>query len=317
MKNFSAWSRWIGAIFWSLWLAGCSPEGVGGDDELKEAHYLAGRNLVQSMDYKGAEAAFKKAIEVNPQSSAAHYDLGLLYANKLVEGAVTQEERDWDYVAAIYHLERYLRLSPKPKLADQVRQQIMACKIEVTKTVPATLLSQNLQNEFERLSNTNGLLRKQVEQMKLEMAQQAYASSNRLATLQAQYAAAVAAANNTPQPTPQRVEPNSPPPTRAVEKVSRQPATAGEKPSPNSNTKQPPSASSRQPANPPPHSSPPSRSKGQETASTRHYKAQSGETFASIARKHRIPITSLIAANPTIEPRKLKAGQTLKIPESR
>jgi LysM repeat protein len=39
-----------------------------------------------------------------------------------------------------------------------------------------------------------------------------------------------------------------------------------------------------------------------------------GETLASIARKHGISLESLESANPSVNPRKLKAGQVLNLP---
>lgn len=38
------------------------------------------------------------------------------------------------------------------------------------------------------------------------------------------------------------------------------------------------------------------------------------ETLASIARRHRVNLQSIISANPGLEPRRLKVGQTIKIP---
>ena len=38
------------------------------------------------------------------------------------------------------------------------------------------------------------------------------------------------------------------------------------------------------------------------------------ETLASIARVHRVSLQSIMAANPSLEPKRLRAGQTIKIP---
>jgi len=40
------------------------------------------------------------------------------------------------------------------------------------------------------------------------------------------------------------------------------------------------------------------------------------ETLASIARTYRVRLESILAANPSLEPKRLKAGQTIKIPAS-
>jgi LysM repeat protein len=38
------------------------------------------------------------------------------------------------------------------------------------------------------------------------------------------------------------------------------------------------------------------------------------DTLASIARAHRVRLESILAANPTLKPRRLQPGQTIKIP---
>jgi LysM repeat protein len=42
-----------------------------------------------------------------------------------------------------------------------------------------------------------------------------------------------------------------------------------------------------------------------------------GETLASIAKRYHIKLSSLQAANPSVEPRRLKAGQVIALPVSR
>ena len=69
-------------------LAGCLPSAQNQSDEEKEPHYLAGKNHVNAMDYKGAIESFEKALEVNPQSGLAHFELGWLYDQKGIEETV-------------------------------------------------------------------------------------------------------------------------------------------------------------------------------------------------------------------------------------
>ena len=47
---------------------------------------------------------------------------------------------------------------------------------------------------------------------------------------------------------------------------------------------------------------------------TRTHKVESGETPYSIARKYGVKLNSFMAANPGLEPRKLRVGQTVNIP---
>ena len=46
----------------------------------------------------------------------------------------------------------------------------------------------------------------------------------------------------------------------------------------------------------------------------RAYKVQSGDTMAAIARKNGLKLSVLMAANPGVEPQKMRAGQILNLP---
>ena len=59
-----------------LLLSGCLPSAPG--DEEKEPYFLAGKSRVNTMDFKGAVESFEKAVEVNPKSAPAHFELGWL-----------------------------------------------------------------------------------------------------------------------------------------------------------------------------------------------------------------------------------------------
>src|SRR5258706_119260 len=95
------------ALICSAALYGCIPAGPGQAGEEKEPHFQAGRARVNAMDYTGAIEAFEKALEVNPHSGAAHFELGWLFADK-----------DPNPAAAIYHYEQYLRLRPDAENAE-------------------------------------------------------------------------------------------------------------------------------------------------------------------------------------------------------
>jgi LysM repeat protein len=296
MTFCSAWSRGIVSVLLVvLFGAGCS---FSNDDrdEKKDAHYLTGHHRRQNMDYKGAAEAFEKALEVNPQSSAAHLELGLLYAEKLNEGAITEEERSRNLATAIYHLERYIMLKPKSAWAVHVREQIKGCKYELAKTAPFTLLPNTVQAELERLNSTNAALHRQVEHLKLQLAQQAYSFSNYLATLQA--------------PTVTAPNPVSSQDTAAV----RTNSPRAESPAP---TRHLPSSTGRHilSLQNPAHAKPVGASpRSSNVVSSRTHSVRHGETLASIARMHNVPLGSLIAVNPGVDPRRLRVGQTVKLP---
>jgi tetratricopeptide (TPR) repeat protein len=143
----------VAVVLLGLGLGGCYPAAENGLDEQKNPYYLAGKERVASRDYKGAIEAFEKAIEVNPRSALAHFELGVLY-----------EQRENDYPAAIHHYNRVLKLRPSGDYpAEHARLRIPACKQEMIKTDTLTTINPAALQEFERLRDENQQLRKQIE----------------------------------------------------------------------------------------------------------------------------------------------------------
>jgi tetratricopeptide (TPR) repeat protein len=125
-------------------LSGCLPTPQSPSEEEREPHFVAGKRHVSQLDYRGAIECFEKALEVNPQSSSAHFELGCLY-----------EQKESDPAAAIYHYEHYLRLRPQAENADLVHQQITACKQELARTVSLGPINEKQQHELDKLVEEN------------------------------------------------------------------------------------------------------------------------------------------------------------------
>lgn len=244
---------------------GCLPSGSNPLEEQREPHFLTGKSRVNSMDYEGAVEAFEKAVEVNPRSASAHFELGLLCENN-----------QQDFAAAIYHFDRYLKLRPKDEYAEVVLQRIVACKQELAKSVSLAPLSQSMQKELERYSSENRDLKQKLE------AWQAYYTANG--------GRGTTPANPLETMPPVYVPPANPqlqPPTRAT--------TA---PPPTTRTATAPQQTPAKPVR----------------ILTRSYAVKSGETPASIARKYGVKLDVLMAANPGLNPSRLRVGQTLVVP---
>ena len=139
------WPLFARALFFAaaLVLTGC-PSGQSAADEEKEPHFLAGKSRVNAMDYQGAIDSFQKALEVNPRSGAAHFELALLL-----------EQRDPDPAAAIYHYEQYLKLRPKAGNAQVVQQRILACKQELARSVSLGPVTEKQQRDIEKMVEEN------------------------------------------------------------------------------------------------------------------------------------------------------------------
>ncbi|MBI5773275.1 MAG: LysM peptidoglycan-binding domain-containing protein [Verrucomicrobia bacterium] len=159
--NFSPTIRLALVLAGALCWQGCSPGGSTAVDEQKEPHYLRGLGLASSFDHKGAIAAFGKALEVNPRSASAHFELALLL-----------DKHENNPAAAIYHFEKFLELKPNSDRADIIRPRITACKQELAKSFLLTTGTQNAQPELEKLKlelerivAENMQLRRQLEQL--------------------------------------------------------------------------------------------------------------------------------------------------------
>jgi tetratricopeptide (TPR) repeat protein len=153
MLRFPVMPNWVVALCLALCCGGCIPADSHLDEE-KDPHFQHGRNLVNGQDFKGAVEEFEKALETNPRSAAAHFELGWLYENKVN-----------DYAAAIYHYQRYLQLQPDSdrSQAIDVKERIRGCKQQLANSEFPLPNSQNLQREVDRLTAENLLLRQQLD----------------------------------------------------------------------------------------------------------------------------------------------------------
>lgn len=143
------------AAICGLALCGCNPPGQSVADEEKEPQFLIGRSRVNTMNFAGAIEAFEQALEKNPQSGAAHFELGWLYAEK---------ESDW--AAAIFHYQKYLKLRPVANNAETVRQQIFRLKQELAKGVLPVPASNEMQKQLEQLADDNRRLTEELDKLK-------------------------------------------------------------------------------------------------------------------------------------------------------
>jgi LysM repeat protein len=229
-------------------LSGCGPSAARLADEEKEPQFLIGRSRVNAMDYQGAMEAFEQALETNPRSAAAHFELGWLYA-----------EKDAAPATAIYHYEKFLKLRPAADNAETIRQHIFRLKQELAKGVLPIPPSTEIQRQLEQLAEENRQLRDQLDR---------------------QRAAAATTATN-------------PPPVQA-----RSTLTSAVNPGPVSR--------------PAPHPGALAATRSQPAAST--HRVQAGETPMAIARRYNVKLDALLTANPGLNPKRMRIGQSLVIP---
>lgn len=159
MMNLRAGWRLFFLVFSLAICSGCFQFSQDSIEEEKDPNFLEGKKRLNSLDYSGAIEYFEKALQANPRSAAAHFELGILYEQKVN-----------DYGAAIYHYQRHLQLRPNSPMAEVVKQRITACKLELAKTVSFAVVNREVQRDLEKLSSTNALLKKELETVQAELA---------------------------------------------------------------------------------------------------------------------------------------------------
>lgn len=234
-------------------LSGCLPGGDDDLDEQRDPNFLAGKAYLNTFNYRAAAEAFEKALESNPRSASAHFELGLLYEQKLaVENSPA---------IAIYHFDKFLQLRPNSEHAQIVKQKILACKREIAKPFTVEPGTQPYLREYERLKAENLQLKSQLELWHVYY-------SNLMTKGQAVVAAPAqgadtkgVVASSTPQP------PIQPLPSQLAQQQQ-----------------------------------------------FIKYTVQAGDTMAGIAKKHGVSLNALFAANPGVDPRRIKIGQVINVP---
>src|SRR5688572_19760073 len=142
---------------------GCSPVRETKVDEQRNPYFIEGKERIGTRDYRGAIAAFEKALEVNPRSALAHFELGVLYEQH-------SEQQEDDYVSALYHYNQVVRLRPHTYPADNARQRIASCKQELVRSQSMAPVYQQTIRELDRLKDENQQLRRQVELLQAQEA---------------------------------------------------------------------------------------------------------------------------------------------------
>jgi len=143
---------------------GCSPTAQGQLDDEKEPHFGLGKSRINQMDYHGAVEAFQEALEVNPRSAAAHFQLAWLF-----------EAKESDPAAAIYHYQQYLKFDPAARNAEVIRQRIESCKQQLAANVLPPPSAPAAQRQLEDLADKNRQLQSEVEKWRAYYAAQSAA----------------------------------------------------------------------------------------------------------------------------------------------
>jgi tetratricopeptide (TPR) repeat protein len=188
------------------------------------------------------------------------------------------EEKEPDPAAAIYHYQQFLKLRPNADTAEAVKQRITNCKQDLAKAVLPLPSAPGVQHDLEQLVQENKQLRAELEQWR------AYYRA------QTNHPVQVATQSVTLQP----VQPVQQPVQQVQQPVQTHTVSS----------------------NPPPQYHAPSTRTASPRATTpsRTYVVQPRDTLAAISRKFNVKLDALASANPGIDVRRLRVGQTVNIP---
>ncbi len=331
MMNRSDCARVLLMLAFCLGLAGCSGFLDGAADGEEDVNITRARSQVAAYNYDAAIALLEKAIEANPQQVKAHWELGLIYYQYVT-----------NYPAAIYHFEKVLAINPKWQHAASARSFIDVSTTELAKKAPPGPQSPRVQAIIDDLSSKVLNLNKEIARLKeqlqsqqtlvqqltvertqlwqqirtLQAAAQAATQTAAQATAQAnaQAAALAAAQRAAAQPRPSVPSPSTfAGGSNFVQRPSPSPGVANTGGTSVLPSRQPPPASAAAPRTQAPIPQV-IRAQTPAPAKAKTHLVRPGDTLVSIAGRYGVSLKDLQAANPTVEPKRLKAGQTLKLP---
>lgn len=268
--------RWLQALLVGsigLMWAGCHPSDDVMLDDSKNPLIKSGLRSVSALDYDEAIEYFETALEANPRSVRAHYELGLLH-----------EKQKQDFVTAIYHYQRVLKLKSDGYPADNVKLLIDGCRQELVKNQALGPVMQEMQVHLEELKQTNSHLRREVVQLRnqLELAQKQNETEQEPADFRT-------ATHRTQLPrttfTPDNRQPGPTDPNPRSGQI--RPRQFRPSPTPNPPTGQP---------------------------RMRYHTVKKGETLYSIARYYNVNVRTLQLANRGVRPESLTIGRRLRVP---
>ncbi|MBI3417487.1 MAG: LysM peptidoglycan-binding domain-containing protein [Verrucomicrobia bacterium] len=198
-----------------------------------------------------------------------------------------------DYAAAIYHFRKFLQFRPNDAHADTVRQFINVSVQELARSASLGPVSIEVQKQLNRLADENWKLKQQVDQLQKALT----GATNRTASP----SAALPGPTNQLVPADATAAPSVEKPAPKSAPLSAAPAKNGTK-----------------------SKTAPAQTKIRNEESTVAAKSPGGRTHVvranesaeGIARRYGIRFSSLLVANPQLDPKRMKPGQVLKIPTS-
>jgi len=264
--------------------AGCDRWAGSPRNEAQEANFIEGNNFRIQGQTNRAIQSFERALHVNPSNALAHMTVADLYFNT------------GDYTSAAYHYSRCARLQAERggKPDSSIQSSIEGCELQLAVKYSDKLGRQQTDARLDELRQKLAEREDALDKLSKELARLRVATNS--PTPSSESGPAFVAADSNPSPTssssPSPSSRGATPTQGPVAQESRPVRTASPSPDPAGAT------------------SSPSRTPGR----TRTYTVRSGDTPAAIARRAGVSTKALMAANPGLNPSRLRPGQVIKLP---
>ncbi|MBM3821730.1 MAG: LysM peptidoglycan-binding domain-containing protein [Verrucomicrobia bacterium] len=300
MEWLRKWKFWMLLLTASGLGAACFPMSGTGQSDERDPYFLEGEGREASKDFLGAAEAYHRAIENNPRNASAHKKLGFLFSQSL-------DKPD----AAIYHFNKLLEYRKDDPHADVIREHVLRCRQRLAQTLSAGVLAKQTQDELLRLTDENARLLKTVAALNQQLHHwQRVAQATNAVPVTFPSGASNRTLDQGLSPLPvasSTIVTSAPPAKIAAGPGQREPSEAAVSPPPRLVKTPPPTMGTATNL----ATKPATGDRGRYVS----YKIKSGDTFGSIARQRGTTARALILANPNVDPRRLKAGQLILVPQ--
>ncbi len=288
----------------SLALAGCNladKQEVQTDDS-SNPHYKQAQQDLDNNNPQGAVSDYEAALAANPKLAGAHYELGIIYGDKLA-----------DPIGSIFHFKRYLELAPNSDKKDQVQALIDKQSQAFAASLPNSAAASA--DDTAKLQSENADLKKQVDdaaktigQLQAQLAKHhGHLASQQPPPASTPVADAPVPILNTPVALTDGTTAGTPAAAPATNVAPSGPlrATAVDTNAPDVNAMPPPGVAGTNAA---------------PTGPSRSYTVVKGDSIWKIAHKMYPGDTKngedkILGANPGLDPKRLKPGQSLVVPQ--
>jgi LysM repeat protein len=292
MSKWPASWRVILISVFCCFFSGCLPVSDTPADDEKDPNVIEGRKMENMMDWKGAVEAYERAIQANPRNATAHFNVAVLY-----------DQRMHNPLAAAYHYQTHLELRPNSGYTEAIKPRLIGCKMEIAKTVTFGVVNEQVHRDLAKLTNDLAVARQQNDALRAQLAAKPTVVTNYLKYFVTNWVYVTNALSPSARPvtntaiaqtqraatnTTARVTPLPPMQTNAVGRTEPRTVSGGSQASRYAQSRLP--------------------------AATRTYVVRAGETMAEVARRNGVSLQKLMAANSSIDPKRMKPGQTLNIP---